>query len=379
MIAGLLAALPLAQLIPLPSQVALGLPGRGDLSKALALAGLAPGLSPVSLTPDLTWRAFLSLLPPLAMFGAVLTLNERERNSLMWPCLFAGIAAVCLCAVQIATQSPSAQLWSWTDPRTASGLFANRNHMAALCTATLPFAAAMAVTGLREGIRGRLWAWFGLSYLALMVIALAAIQSRAGVVIGLISLAASVNAIWVGMGRRLDRRLIGMVLVAASALLVVGLFGLDQVTERFDTLKLMEGRAELWPHVVQAAEPYMPLGSGIGSFDSVYRSVEPLQQLDETYFNAAHNDYLQIWLETGWLGVALLVAFLVWFARRSVTAWTAGADAAFQRAASIGIGAILLHSIVDYPLRTEALMVFFAFCCGILEFATAPRSDRKRA
>ena len=377
-LAGLLAALPLVQLMPLPPSWALGLPGREDLSQALALAGVSPGWTPLSLTPDLTWRAFLALIPPLAMFGAVLTLDERQRAGLLWPCLIAGVLAVSLCALQIATRSPSVYLWSWTDPGIASGLFANRNHMAALCTSTLPFAAVMAVTGVRDGRRGRMQLWIGLAYLGLMIAALAAIQSRAGVGIGLVSLGASLVAAWAGLGRRLDGRIVAAGLVAAGALLVVFFFALGKVTARFEAVDLTEGRLDHWPYVIQAAQAYLPGGSGIGSFDAVYRSVEPLQQLDKTYFNAAHNEYLQIWLETGWPGVALLIAFLVWFARRSWNAWTAGADTghSLQRAASIAIGVILLHSAVDYPLRTETMMVFFALCCGILEFAGRPRGER---
>lgn len=373
---GLLLALPLVQLIPLPPQWALGLPGRESLSQALALAGVTPGWTPISLAPDLTWRSFLALIPPVLMFGAALTLDERHRTALLWPVLIAGVAAVVLCAVQITSRSPSAYLWSWTDPGIASGLFANRNHMAMLCASTLPFAVMAAVTGAQDRERGRLRLWLGLSYVGLMVVALPVIQSRAGVGIGMFSLTASLVAAWVGMGRRFDIRFLTTGLVAAVALAAAVLFGLDGVAARFESLDLTNGRADHWPYVIEAAQAYLPLGSGIGSFDAVYRSVEPLQQLDETYFNAAHNEYLQIWLEAGWLGVALLIAFLVWFGRRSWAAWATGADGGFRKAASIAIAVMLLHSLVDYPLRTEALAVFFALCCAILEFAGRPRELR---
>ncbi len=59
--------------------------------------------------------------------------------------------------------------------------------------------------------------------------------------------------------------------------------------------------------MAEAAQSYLPVGSGLGSFDPVYRSVEPLERLDATFFNQAHNDYLEIWLETGWIGAGLTV------------------------------------------------------------------------
>jgi hypothetical protein len=55
-----------------------------------------------------------------------------------------------------------------------------------------------------------------------------------------------------------------------------------------------------------------------------------------------------------------------------------------QRAASIAVGAVLLHSFVDYPLRTETIAIVFAFCCGLLELAALsearlnPSGSRRR-
>ena len=35
----------------------------------------------------------------------------------------------------------------------------------------------------------------------------------------------------------------------------------------------------------------------------------------------------------------------------------------------VAVGAVLLHSAVDYPLRTETIAVVFALCCALLELA----------
>jgi O-antigen ligase len=83
-----------------------------------------------------------------------------------------------------------------------------------------------------------------------------------------------------------------------------------------------------------------------------------------TYFNHAHNDYLELWLETGWLGAALLALFLVWFLLAAWRAWRAGT--ALSQGASAAVLLLLAQSAVDYPLRTETLAVLFAFCCALL-------------
>jgi O-antigen ligase len=149
------------------------------------------------------------------------------------------------------------------------------------------------------------------------------------------------------------------------------LLALPPILERFDTENQLEGRSNRWPLVAETAQTYLPLGSGIGSFDAVYRSVEPLEELDSTFFNQAHNEYLETWLETGWLGIALILGFFVWYLRRTWAAWTGppSREGDLQRAASIGIGVLILHSAGDYPLRTVSLAVVFALCCGLLELA----------
>ncbi len=112
----------------------------------------------------------------------------------------------------------------------------------------------------------------------------------------------------------------------------------------------------------------------------MFRSVEPLEKLDATFFNHAHNEYLETWLEAGWPGAALILAFLVWYGRRLWAAWKAGPsrERDLQRAASIALLAMLVHSAVDYPLRTATLAVLFALCAAILEKAGKP-TDRELA
>jgi O-antigen ligase len=186
----------------------------------------------------------------------------------------------------------------------------------------------------------------------------------------------SLLAAWIAAGRgRPGAGLLVMVGSIGAALTAVAVLALPPILDRFDTENQLEGRSNRWPLIAEAAQNYLPLGSGIGSFDAVYRSVEPLEELDSTFFNQAHNEYLETWLEAGWLGIGVILAFLVWYFRRCWTAWKAppSRDAELQRAASIGIGVLLLHSVGDYPLRTVTLAVVFALCCGLLELAR--RSD----
>lgn len=390
-IAACLAALPLVQLIPLHPAIWQDLQGRAELTMALEISGIQAGWLPLSLTPDKTWRSFLALIPPLAMFLGMLALAPAsESRRLSQFILAAVLASILLGAAQLASGSGRLYAWPTTDPGNVVGLFANRNHLATLCLIGMPFAMVLGAGALRRGMHdARAKVWMSVFYLALSAVAIIAIRSRAGIVLFGPIFTASLLAAWVAAGRGRPRPLlIAMTGGAALAVAAVAAITAAPLLDRFDTSGAPEGRFENWPTVVEAADTYLPHGSGLGSFDAVYRSVEPLERLDATYFNQAHNDYLETWLETGWWGTALILAFLIWFGRRSWTAWRSGPSAArdLQRAASIGIVAVLLHSAVDYPLRTLTIATVFAFCCGLLELTirsdaelVTERSGRRRS
>lgn len=374
-------ALPLIQTIPVPPAIWTALPGRDQLALALEITGQPQGWIPLSLTPDLTWRSFLALLPPVAMFLGVLAATKDTRMRLVHLFLGAVGASVLLGALQLGSGSERFYPWATTAAGNMVGFFANRNHLSTLILASLPFAAVAGASAIRRSRRDTLTPWLAALYVGLCIVAIAAIRSRAGIVLIVPSLVLSFSAAWLASGRRRPpAALLAGGGVAAAALAGVGFFALAPILDRFDSSGQSEGRFENWPVVVEAANTYLPIGSGIGSFDPVYRSVEPLERLDSTFFNQAHNEYLEIWLETGWLGMGLLVAFIIWWARRSWTCWQRppSTEADLQRAASIAILIIMLHSLVDYPMRTVTIAVLFALFAALLEGAARPVLERRK-
>lgn len=373
-------AIPLLQIIPLPPQIWTSLPGRDQLTLALSLADITPGWGPISLTPDRTWRSFLALLPPAAMFLAVLATPIETRIRWVYALLVATVLSIVFGGIQLASGSERFYPWATTAAGNMVGFFANRNHLATLVLVSLPFSAVLAGRNLRHPHRERTTLWIGSILFGLGIVALAAIRSRAGMVLAGPAVILSLLAAWVATGRRSPSpTFLGLAGAAAMAIGAVAVFALPPILNRFDSGAPPEGRFENWPVVVEAADSYLPVGSGLGSFDAVYRSVEPLERLDPLFFNQAHNEYLEIWLETGWLGTALVLVFLAWWIRRSVTAWRSppGDASTLQRAASISILLVLLHSVADYPLRTLTMSVVFALCAALLEGA-ADRSERVR-
>lgn len=374
-LAGALAALPLLHLIPLPFALWLQLPGRDEVAVSLSLSGLTPGWIPISLTPEATLGAALALLPGLALFVAVLAMAPDRRVLLVYVILATAVLNVLLGALQLTVQHPALYPWPMRVSGQVVGLFGNRNHLASLLLMSLPFAAALGAGHHRWLVPGQALRWAAALFGLLAVIALAAIRSRAGVVLFAPAVVLSALIIWrdgSGASRQSLRLWAAGVLAAVAAVLALGL---SPITDRFETADGGRGRFDRWPTVLEAAGDYQPLGSGPGSFDPAYRSVETLTELDPTFFNHAHNDYLEIWLETGWFGALLLLVTVGWAGRRWIPSWARDrrrrADA-LARASGAAVLLLLLHSTVEFSIRTTAIMAVTAVCLALLALAGQP-------
>ena len=79
--------------------------------------------------------------------------------------------------------------------------------------------------------------------------------------------------------------------------------------------------------------------------------------------------------------VRSLGMFLAWFVPRAWRLWEGDRDHPLALAASVAIGVELLHSLVDYPLRTAAMSSLVAIACVLMvrEPELAPRRRARRA
>lgn len=373
-VVGAVVLLPLLQLVPLPPDLWTWLPGRERFAQTFAALGLAPSWHPLSLDPAATWRAWLALLPPLAVFAAVLCLGRGFRRLLSLVFLGFAVLGLLLGLAQL-MQGPDSPLrfHPVTNPGSSVGLFANRNHHAAMLYGAASFAAAWTV-GLVQArrINRTLGAAAGVVILAALLLGVGMAQSRAGVLLALA--AAGLGVLLAARLRPTPFRRRGLSAVAAAAMLgalFVAHYAPAGLMERFEASPIDDYRFAILGVAREAASAFQPFGSGFGTFQAVYLLHDRPEALIPAYVNRAHNDWLEAWIEGGWLAAAIAAAFLAWFARASWRAWRADAngrplDALLARAASISVGLLLLHSLADYPLRTTGVTTFFAFCCALL-------------
>ncbi len=225
-----------------------------------------------------------------------------------------------------------------------SGLFANENHMSSLILMAVP------LLGYRYLVRASMpWVFLLLS-IGLFVV-LFAIGSRAGTVIG--PVLAVLVFFWLKARRvSIAAKMASTLASACVAGLVVWQFGL--YADLGDEL-----RGVVNATMMRAISDNFWLGTGIGTFRIVYPEYDSPQNIIHLYLNQAHNDYLQIVLETGVVGAALLASFAAVCTasmRRSL----------FAQTAFLATLAVCMHSLVDYPLRTFAIAIPFAWLCAVM-------------
>jgi len=363
------------QLIPLPASLWPHLGARAPIADGYRALGLAVPPEPLSLTPYQSLDSLLGLIPPLAIFCAMVRLKAYRGKWIALALVAGTLAGILIGALQVASPADNSPwyLYSETNRGSAVGFFANANHMATLLVITIPFLAAIAAAG-RTANMQRYSAVVALSAGAglVVLVGLALNGSLAGYGLALPVLAASALILMPARGRlRLWTMILGAILVVgAVAALETAPIGGSKLGE--DATSAVQSRTEILATSSRALHDFMPLGSGLGSFREVYQLYERPDQVTTTYVVHAHDDYVELALELGLAGIVVLLLFLAWWAAAVWRVWRTAEAGPFARAAAIASAAILVHSLVDFPLRTAAIAACFGMCLALLADRRAP-------
>lgn len=359
-------------LIPLPPAIWTAIPGR----QLAVLAGEAVGgpqpWRPLSLVPYRGWNAFYAMLVPAAAMVLAAQLPVEGLRKVLY--LFVGFAlanAIWGVVQSVAGFEPGLYLYRVTNSGVPTGLFANRNHMAALLVAALPLLTLVAARA--KGPSQRL-VQIGCAGLAsLFVLMIFAAGSRAGLVFTVVGMAGSA-LVWrakpdpTARRRRGARSLVPLGLAVAGAFAIACLAYITSRAAALDRLltqdEAEEGRLTVWQTVLDILPQYLPFGSGIGSFVEIFKVHEPSEMLSLNYWNHTHNDWLEWALEGGVLAIAIgLAAIAAWALRtRSLLShsYAGRLDVQLGLAGSAVMLVLGLWSVVDYPLRVPSLACLFA-------------------
>ncbi|MBS7538485.1 O-antigen ligase family protein [Ancylobacter lacus] len=375
----LMAAAPLIQMIPLPPSVWQGLPGRAFAAETYQAIGVDPPWLAISLYPAATFRSLCALLPAFAIFISTLMMRRDAVVAMVMTIVIGAVISVTLGFSQLASPGSSFKMFPQFSVNDAIGFFTGKNNFAALCYAALPLSIALTVMAFRQ--RSELRAGLVAAGLVAVIVLLFGVmmsRSRAGIGIGLVMMVVCpMLSLWLA---RVPLTRKTVVLLNTLIFIVLGaamLLAFDRILTRIDASVGDELRASIYRATLGLIPQFLPWGSGFGTFVPLFGVFEGDEFIRPTYINHAHNDVLENLLEGGVLfAVPALLTFCA-FVGRMLKAWRQKRGMSTDERvllvmSLVSMLGLLVHSQIEYPLRTETLMTVFACCAGICVRLTVP-------
>ncbi|MBK8093742.1 MAG: O-antigen ligase family protein [Verrucomicrobiaceae bacterium] len=261
------------------------------------------------------------------------------------------------------------------------GFYNNANHLASFLSMVLFMCAGWMLFG-RAGTAMRLF----LGFVLLTIATGTALTVSRGAVLGAAAGVAVFGVLGLWMVWQTQRHLFKWMLIGGTLLLGLGTAVLWKVNEEMLVRRTQENsatkdiRSVIWPSAVAQNAEAPLLGAGSRMFYSGcvrYRDPRMAGYNGEALF--AHNEYLQMLADYGWIGLLLLAAlvavhfiqglrFLHWFAHRKFirTGQLSGTTLALTLGSLAALAASFTHAIVEFHWHIPAVAVTGAILLGFL-------------
>lgn len=248
------------------------------------------------------------------------------------------------------------------------------------CFSVLPLAAAFISLGLLSSAKPkeRVFLWFLFPWFCSVVALTGSRSGLAGLAVGF--------SLFAALAWKKDRtKPVVQGSLALFGLALVGLVVLgqsDAFLGKWKTLATgrdkvgVTSRLDVIRGSVKLANTRPLIGYGPGVFHLAYQDVRSVPTEAEDYMNVAHNDFMQIWVEMGYSGLVLWLAFLAGCCYAGVKVYREQNDS--QRLGSLSaIVAIAVYSLGNFAIPVAAdflvLMLVLALASSVLEGREAPR------
>jgi putative inorganic carbon (HCO3(-)) transporter len=280
----------------------------------------------------------------------------------------------------------------------ATGTFVNRNHFAGYLEMALAIGMGLLMVDRndRKPEAGRLWRsklrsilellLSGKAVLRLMLIimvtGLILSHSRMGnaaffnslLITGLIAMAVSPSF------RKPNVYILLISIIAVDVFLLGSWFGLEKVVNRIEQTAIeSESRDEIVQYILPMIADFGWTGSGAGTFISVF----PVY-LNGNFggYDHAHNDYLELLSDLGFIGFACLTGVVLiglWQAVKAMRHRRSSFVRGMGFAGFMGTLSILIHSTVDFNLQIPANAILFIAMLALPTMALSIDLKSKRA
>ena len=386
----------LLYVLPLPiAWIEVASPQAGSLHR-LTIGQTDDGaLRTLSIDPGASQAMWLKSLLYITSFAAtLLVVTGRERARQLAISLV--VTAFCISFYAMMMHLTQAKIvWfggSLDHASVAIGTYRNRNLFAGYLAMSLAIGIGLLIADLRD-TRIDSWRRFFITFLewvfsrkmqirlalCVMVIALVSTRSRMGNTAFFASLLIA-GAVGLALSRHAKRGTV----VLLTSLLVIDLFivgsyfGVEQLAKRIEQTAMtveaksvggeqtFEERGAAAKYALQIIADFPTFGSGPGSFYVVfprYRGADI-----EGFYDYAHNDYAELTVENGLIGIGVLGTIVLWCLAVALRAQYQRRDPLMRGlsfASIMGIFIILIHSTTDGNMTTPAnamlFMVILAF------------------
>lgn len=366
-------AIGLLHLIDLPVGLWRFLGGREIIEEGWQLLDLSPGFESLSVAPGRTFNALIYVLIPFTALLLLLRLGWRSTVAFFpWTIVsIAAFSAMLGLAQVLLPGGGGLYIYQFTNTGLPVGLFSNVNHQASFLLMSLAFTAVL-IGDLRSHERGT-----DVDMAKRILIGLCAALQLLGILTAG-SLAGYLLLVpLMAMGLLIvqsQKREFKILRLALPALVVIPMIMLVAYSPQLSGLGVTSIESDGPTSRVGIADISLSLlrdhiwfGGGLGTFEPLFKVYEDPETVGLLFANHAHNEYLQWAIETGLVGLTLLSVFMIWLLRQMFRVWRLSGDKTvrMRRAAASALSISLLHSFVDFPLRSPSLL-FFASVCVVL-------------
>jgi O-antigen ligase len=328
---------------------------------------------PLSFDPYLTINELLRAAAFFMVFF-ISSIMFRDREKLTKMIVILTVFGFCLAIFAIVQKATWNDKIYWIRELTVGGEpfgpFVNRNHFAGFIGMLVPLGLGYTLT--RESREK--FIFFGF-LTVIMTLSLFFSLSRGGIVSFFASMA--LYSILVVITRFQTRKIWAIVAFLIIVAVYLVYLGIDPVMDRFYKTEVTnEQRLVVWQATLTAFRDFWLTGSGLGTFIDMFHLYSPASV--QSIYDHAHNDYLEFMLETGTIGVALLLTFAGLLLYPLTKADFQGKRGMIQIAVISSVFSIMIHSIFDFNLHILSNMLLFAVVLGMLSSLSINSEGRYR-
>lgn len=364
------------QLVPLPYDLFVRLAASADRfldQQYLRYHLLRPETHPLTIAPEATTVALALVAACVVLYtGLARALGLTRLPSLVTRLIVLGVALAVVAIMQHAAIDPESPLvygfWRPQQRTVPFGPFINRNHFAGWMVMVIPLAIGYSFAVFRSSPRPRqrtAGAWLvwmtrpeasRFALVAFSVLTMAATVVVSGSRSGIASLAVAVVVIGVVVRQRERGSVRGLATIYLTLLLVGAVVwaGAGATLDRFALVSTdLPGRWNAWRDTARIIGDFPAFGVGAGAYGEAMLQYQSFDR--HTFYQQAHNEYLEMLAEGGLLVAVPVIIALTLFARLLVQRLRERDEDPvrpwIRLGAAAGLAGIAAQSLVEFSLQ----------------------------